>query len=61
MGYRVEEPDDPPSGTPMESRYRQYKEYDLDAQEAEQEYKGRLKEIPWAPKKARRTEEYYGT
>lgn len=44
----------------MEIRYRQYKEYDVDAEEAEEEYKRRLKEIPWAPKKERRTEDYYG-
>ena len=56
----MERPDDPPFGTPMETRYRQYNEYDMDAQEAEKEYKGRLKEIPWAPKKERRTEEYCG-
>ena len=60
VGYRVEKPDDPAVGTSMEERYRQYKEYDVDAKEAEQEYKQRLKEIPWAPKKERRTEDYYG-
>lgn len=44
----------------METRYRQYKEYDVDAEVAEQEYKRRLKEIPYAPSKARRTGDYYG-
>ena len=59
-GYRVESSETPPLGTRMGSCYRQYKSYDADAYEAEEEYKRRLKDIPKAPKKKLRPESYRG-
>ncbi|KAF6220371.1 hypothetical protein HO133_003503 [Letharia lupina] len=60
VGYRIESPDTPPVGTPMGDRYRQYKSYDVDAYEAEQEYNDRFKEVPKAPRKKHKTEDYKG-
>lgn len=60
VGHRVEGANTPPLGTPMGTRYRQYKLDDEDAYEAEQEYKRRLKDVPKAPKRKRRIGTYNG-
>lgn len=44
----------------MGDRYRQYKSYDVDAYEVEQEYNDRFKEFPKAPRKKHKTEDYKG-
>lgn len=59
-GYRFESLETLPLDTPMGSRYREYKSYDADAYEAEKEYKRRLKDIPQAPARKRRTKDYVG-
>lgn len=60
VGYRIESPDTSPVGTPMGNRYRQYKSYDVDAYEIEQEYNDRFKEVQKAPRKKHKTEDYKG-
>lgn len=52
--------ENPPFDAPMETRYRQYKAYDASSRTAEKDYGNRLKEIPRAPPKEHRTEEYGG-